>query len=95
LGEELSPKTTGILLARLEEKGYLRPAPGPALTGRVRPPHFYTAVVTREQSLRWQLEKFFKDHLIDDPGLTLLEALSPNLRSWSRPPPPAPELNCP
>jgi predicted transcriptional regulator len=80
LGEELSPKTTGILLARLEEKGYLRPAPGPALTGRGRPPHFYTAVVTREQSLRWQLEKFLKDHLIDDPDLKFLETFLAQLK---------------
>jgi predicted transcriptional regulator len=75
LGEELSPKTAGIFLARLEEKGYLRSAPGPALAGRGRPPHFYQAMVTRDESLRWQLEKFLEDHLIDDASLALLERL--------------------
>ncbi len=75
LGEELSPKTAGIFLARLEEKGYLRSAPGPTLAARGRPPHIYQALVTREESLRRQLEKFIEDYLIDDDGLALLETL--------------------
>lgn len=75
LAEKLSPKAAGILLARLEEKGYLRSAPGPALAGRGRPPHIYQAAITREESLRRQLEKFLEDHLIDDEGLALLETL--------------------
>jgi predicted transcriptional regulator len=75
LGEELSPKTTGVFLARLEEKGYLRSAPGPSLAGRGRPPHIYQAVITREESLRRQLEKFLEDHLIDDDSLLLLKSL--------------------
>jgi predicted transcriptional regulator len=76
LGEELSPKTAGILLARLEEKGYLRSEPGPPLAGRGRPPHFYTAVVTREESLRRLLEKFLKDHrLTDGHSLSALRTL--------------------
>ena len=88
LGEELSPKTTGIFLARLEEKGYLRSAPGPALAGRGRPPHVYEAVVTREESLRWQLEKFLDDHLLDADILEVLATLlSHQKQSWSGPKP--------
>ena len=75
LGEELSPKTAGIFLARLEEKGYLRSAPGPVLAGRGRPPHIYQAKVTRDESILRQLEKFLEDHLIDNADLSLLERL--------------------
>ena len=75
LGEDLSPKTAGIFLARLEEKGYLRSAPAPVPAARGRPPHIYEAVVTREESLRWQLKKFLDDHLIDADSLELLETL--------------------
>jgi predicted transcriptional regulator len=73
--EELSPKTAGIFLARLEDKGYLRSAPGPVHAGRGRPPHIYQAVVAREESLEWQLEKFLDDHLIDADSLEFLMTL--------------------
>jgi predicted transcriptional regulator len=75
MGEELSSKTVGIFLARLEEKGYLRSAPETALVGRGRPPHVYQALVTREESLHWQLEKFLEDHRIDQDILPFLETL--------------------
>lgn len=75
LGEELSPKSAGVLLARLEAKGYLRSEPEPAPAGRGRPPHFYQAVVTREESLRWQLEKFLEDHLVKAADLGVLKSL--------------------
>lgn len=75
LGEELSPKTAGIFLARLEEKGYLRSAPGPAPAGPGRPPHHFQTMVTREKSLQWQVEKFLDDHLIDEDSLDFLETL--------------------
>lgn len=64
LREALSPKTVGIMLARLENKGYLRSAPGPVLRGR--PPHIYVPLVNREDALRIQIQKFLIDHLIDD-----------------------------
>lgn len=72
LGEDLSPKTAGIFLARLEEKGYLRSAPETTPAGRGRPAHIYQPVVTREESLQWQLEKFLEDHLVDAEGLPAL-----------------------
>jgi predicted transcriptional regulator len=65
LGEELSPKTVGIFLARLEEKGYLRSSPGPTSAVRGRPAHVYSPSVAHEDSLRRQLQKFLDDHLID------------------------------
>ena len=74
-GEELNPKTAGIFLARLEDKGYLRSAPGPTRAGRGRPPHIYQAVIAREESLGWQLEKFLDDHLIDADSLEFLVTL--------------------
>lgn len=73
LGEEVTAKTAGIFLARLEEKGYLRSAPGPALAVRGRPPHVYSPLVTREDALRRQLQKFLEDHLIEDEDVALLE----------------------
>jgi len=73
--EDLSPKSAGILLSRLEEKGFLRSVPAPALAGRGRPPHIYEAVVTREQSLLRQLKKFLDDHLIDADIHHLLRTL--------------------
>lgn len=75
LGEELSPKTVGIFLARLEEKGYLRSTPGPALAGRGRPPHIYAPLVTHDAALRRQFNKFLSDHLIDED--TFFELCSP------------------
>ncbi len=74
LGEEVSPKTSGIFLARLEEKGYLRSAPGPSLSLRGRPPHVYSPLVSREEALRRQLQKFLDDHLIEEKDISLLEA---------------------
>ena len=73
LGEELSPKTAGIFLARLEEKGYLRSAPGPALAVRGRPPHVYSPLVAREDALRRQLQKFLDDHLVEQEDIALLK----------------------
>lgn len=75
LGEEVTPKTAGIFLARLEEKGYLRSAPGPTLAVRGRPAHLYSPLVTRQDALRRQLLKFLDDHLIEDEDVTLLETL--------------------
>src|SRR5215210_6329597 len=72
LREELSPKTVGIFLARLEEKGYLRSFPGPTSAVRGRPAHVYTPLVTHEDSLRHQLQKFLDDHLVDKDTLEAL-----------------------
>jgi len=74
LGEKVSPKTAGIFLARLEEKGYLRSAPGPSQAVRGRPPHVYSPLVSREDALRRQLQKFLDDHLIEEKDISLLEA---------------------
>ncbi len=75
LGEEISAKTAGIFLARLEEKGYLQSVPSPALAMRGRPPHVYSPLITREDALQHQLLKFLADHLIDDEDITLLQTL--------------------
>src|SRR5262245_57653316 len=73
LGEEFSAKTVGIFLARLEEKGYLRSASGPALAVRGRPPHVYSPLEAREAALQRQLRKFLEDHLIEQEDIALLE----------------------
>src|SRR5215210_873609 len=69
LGEELSPKTVGIFLARLEEKGYLRSSPGPASAVRGRPAHVYSPLVLLEDSLRRQVQKFLDEHRVDKETL--------------------------
>jgi len=74
LGEELTPKTVGIYLTRLEEKGYLRSAPV-ATAARGRPKHTFQAAVTRLESLRWQMERFLEDHLIDQGDASLLREM--------------------
>jgi predicted transcriptional regulator len=81
LGEELSPKTVGIFLARLEEeKGCLQSSPSPALATRGLPPYVYEALVSREQSLKWQLERFLDDYLVDEDGFEILETLLSSAR---------------
>jgi predicted transcriptional regulator len=77
-GDEVSPKTVGIFLARLEKKGYLRSSPRTAARGR--PPHVYVPLVAYEDALRQQLEKFLEDHSIDEKGRGALEALL----GWNR-----------
>jgi len=74
-GVKISPKAAGIFLARLEEKGYLCSAPGPAVALRGRPPHIYFPLVTHQDALQWQLQKFLADHLIDEERLALVETL--------------------
>jgi predicted transcriptional regulator len=72
-GEEVRPKTAGIFLARLEEKGYLRSIPGPAVALRGRPPHIYFPLVTYRDALRRQFKKFLDDYKVDEAGLADLE----------------------
>jgi predicted transcriptional regulator len=72
LGEELSAKTVGIFLGRLEEKGYLRSFLGPAPVGRGRPPHVYSPLISYDAALRRQFQKFLDDHLVDKDALEAL-----------------------
>ena len=67
----LAPKTTGILLARLVEKGYLAASAERQLRGRAL--HNYTPLVPRQTALGWQLERFMNDHLLGDEDLELVD----------------------
>lgn len=64
---DLGPKTVGILLRRLVTKGFLHSTPKAVLRGR--PPHVYFPLVSEQDALQLQLEKFLQDHKIDDERL--------------------------
>lgn len=71
--QKVGAKTTGIYLARLEEKGYLGSAPGKAVRGR--PPRVYTPLVSYDEALRQQFDKFLADHLLDEEGRETLRSI--------------------
>lgn len=70
----LSPKTTGILLARIAEKGYLSITAVPRIGGG-RPIYSYTPVVSRETALRRQIDRFFEVFRLDDADLDLMSSI--------------------
>ncbi|HEX4965105.1 MAG TPA: BlaI/MecI/CopY family transcriptional regulator [Thermoanaerobaculia bacterium] len=71
---DLSPKTVGILLARLVEKGFLRSVTGPT-PPRGRPALVYLPLVSRRDALRRQFRHFVETHWITEEDLAYLEAL--------------------
>jgi predicted transcriptional regulator len=71
---ELSAKTVGILLGRLVEKGFLRSVTGP-VPPRGRPALIYFPLVSRQDALRRQFQRFVEAHLIQDEDIALLEVL--------------------
>lgn len=64
------PSTAGTLLARVADKGYL--AVETQRQDRGRPFHYYRPLVSRETALEWQLEKFFRDHLLTDDDVEMV-----------------------
>lgn len=76
-GRTYPPKTVGIFLARLAQKGFLcyttiRPI-GPG-----RPAYIYSPSVAREHALRRQIQKFVADYLVEAADLdTFHEIVSP------------------
>jgi predicted transcriptional regulator len=71
--EDLSPRTVGIFLARLVEKGYLGYRLGLVPPGGGRAPHLYSPRVCFETALRLAVDRFLADYRID--GETLAEVL--------------------
>jgi predicted ArsR family transcriptional regulator len=67
----VSVKRVRILLARLEELGYVRSGKGPRL-GRGRPSLLYAPALARDEALRQQLEKFLEDYILDRSALALI-----------------------
>ena len=60
-GRTYPPKTAGIFLARLAEKGFLhRAATAQARPGR--PAHVYSPSVDRTEAFRRQIQKFLADY---------------------------------
>lgn len=74
LGRIYPPKTAGILLSRLAQKGYLRfTTPNPA--GRGRPAHIYSPAIPREAALASQFARFLRDYLVDEKDFRTLRSL--------------------
>jgi predicted transcriptional regulator len=69
------PKTAGVYLARLEDKGYLRSEPTQESAGRGRPAHVYFPLVSREKALAAQLERFLDEHPLQDGEVQILQDL--------------------
>jgi len=67
---DFGPSTTGVLLARIARKGYLEVET--KRQSRGRPLHYYRPLVSRETALEWQLERFFRDHLLTDDDVEIL-----------------------
>jgi predicted transcriptional regulator len=73
-GLSYTAKTTGILLARLAEKGLLRSAVTNPV-GRGRPAHVYSPALSREQGIRAQFRKFLADHSITPQEAEILRSI--------------------
>ena len=74
-----SPKTTGVLLARLAQKGHLRVSVNRSEPGR--PVHLYSPVLSREQALEAQFSHLFKEYAIHTSDAAILVALLNQLDS--------------
>jgi predicted transcriptional regulator len=70
-GIECHPKTVGVFLLRLVERGLITAEPATA-AGRGRPLHVYTAAVSKEAALRGQFEAFLDTYLIRGDELGVL-----------------------
>jgi predicted transcriptional regulator len=68
---DLSAKTVGILLARMVEKGLLRSVTGP-VPPRGRPALIYFPLVSRQDALRRQFQRFVEAHLIEEEDIAHL-----------------------
>jgi predicted transcriptional regulator len=68
---DLSAKTVGILLGRMVEKGLLRSVTGP-VPPRGRPALIYFPLISRQDALRRQFQRFIEAHLIGEEDLDLL-----------------------
>lgn len=73
-GRAYPPKTAGIFLARLAQKGFLRRRVVVPV-GPGRPAHVYFPSVTREDALRRQFRRFLSDYAIEAPDLETLQTL--------------------
>jgi predicted transcriptional regulator len=72
-GIDLHPKTAGVFLLRLVERGMLKAEP--VAVPRGRPHHSYEPVFTKEDALRNQLRGFLKEHLlVGEAELAVLES---------------------
>ena len=69
-----SPKTTGIMLSRLADRGFLRSvqadSPGPG-----RPAHLYTPALPRDLAVRGQFKRFLNDHSIQQQDYEILRTI--------------------
>lgn len=73
-GRSYSAKTTGILLSRLAQKGYLHfTVTSPA--GRGRPAYVYRPVLSRDEAVSSQFANFLSDHLLEGHDFDTLRAL--------------------
>jgi predicted transcriptional regulator len=66
-----SPKTTGIMLSRLEDKGFLRSLAASS-SGPGRPANLYSPVLPRDLAVKGQFRRFLTDHSIQQPDYELL-----------------------
>jgi predicted transcriptional regulator len=70
--KDFAPSTAGVLLARLANKGYLEIET--KRQSRGRPLHYYRPLVSRDTALEWQLQHFFRDHLLTCKDVELVSA---------------------
>jgi predicted transcriptional regulator len=68
---DLSAKTVGILLGRMVEKGLLRSITGP-VPPRGRPALIYFPLISRQDVLRRQFQRFIEAHLLGEEDIALL-----------------------
>jgi predicted transcriptional regulator len=68
---DLSAKTVGILLGRMVEKGLLRSITGP-VPPRGRPALIYFPLISRQDALRRQFQRFIEAHLLGEEDIALL-----------------------
>lgn len=66
--QQTLPKTVGILLARLEARGYVTSTLGPS-PPRGRPSKLFRPACSHRDLLRHQIKRFLVEHLLDDGAL--------------------------
>jgi predicted transcriptional regulator len=80
-GRILSPKTAGIFLMRLTQKGHLVSATSGS-TGRGRPAHLYTAALLRDDALQQVLLNFIGSYGIEPCDLVAIQAALAQRRAF-------------
>lgn len=79
-GRSLQPKTVGIFLLRLTQKGHLH-FTTPGSVGRGRPAHLYTPAITRREALLHLFMNFITSYRLEPRDFEAVLALLPEQQS--------------